>query len=92
MKIMSLVNKAELAFQLSVSGLLAYCSSFTSAPFCSTGSELRYWLGAHPVWGNPDNFAGNTAWNSFATHHQYLTAHCHQVRVGENTTSKSKAA
>ena len=49
MKIMSLVNKAELAFQLSVSGLLAYCSSFTSAPFCSTGSELRYWLGAHPV-------------------------------------------
>ena len=61
MKIMSLVNKAKLAFQLSVSGLLAYCSSFTSAPFCSTGSELRYWLGAHPVWGHPDNFAGNTA-------------------------------
>ena len=51
MKIMLLVNKTDLAFQLNVSGLVASCSSFTSAPLCSAESELRYALAAYPVCG-----------------------------------------
>ena len=51
MKIMSLGNKTELAFQLIASSVVVQCSGFASAPLHSTESEFRCCLGASPACG-----------------------------------------